>query len=48
MRDGMRPNGTTLLLPMTIVLPYARRMTDVEMEALWVYLRSVPPVANPE
>lgn len=48
MRDGIRPDGTELLMPMTMVLPYARRMTDVEMEALWTYLRSVPAVASPD
>ena len=46
MRDGMRPDGTPLLPPMTSVVPYAQRMTDVEMEAIWVYLRSVPAVAT--
>lgn len=48
MRDGIRPDGTELLMPMTMVLPYARRMTDVEMEALWTYLQSVPAVASPD
>lgn len=48
MREGVRPDGTALLAPMTMVTPYARNMTEVEMEALWAYLRSVEPVAPEE
>ena len=47
MRDGLRPDGTELRVPMTMVFPYAQRMTDVEMEALWAYLQSLPAVATP-
>lgn len=46
MRDGRRPDGTALLAPMTLVAPYAKNMTDVEIEALWLYLRSVPAVPS--
>lgn len=46
LRDGARPDGTNLIAPMTFITPYAQRMTDVEMEALWLYLRSLPPVAS--
>lgn len=42
MRDGKRPDGTALLPPMTLVAPYAKRMTDTELQAIWAYLRSVP------
>ncbi len=48
MTEGRRPDGTDVLLPMTLVLPYAQRMTDVEMQALWAYLQSVPPAPSPE
>jgi mono/diheme cytochrome c family protein len=48
MREGVRSDGTPVKLPMTLVMPYAQRMTDVEMQALWTYLRSVPPVPTPE
>jgi hypothetical protein len=27
---------------MTLVAPYAKRMTDTELQAVWAYLRSVP------
>jgi mono/diheme cytochrome c family protein len=47
MREGRRPDGTALLDPMSLVIPYTARMTDVELEALWMFLRSVPPVAPP-
>jgi mono/diheme cytochrome c family protein len=43
MKDGTRPDGTPLQPPMTLVLPYANRMTDTELQAIWTYLRSVPP-----
>jgi hypothetical protein len=29
---------------MAAVVPYARNLTEVELEALWKYLRSIPPV----
>ncbi len=48
LREGKRPDGTTLRAPMTIMMPYARKMTEVELEALWNYVRSVPPVAARE
>jgi mono/diheme cytochrome c family protein len=42
MRDGKRPDGTPLKPPMTVVMPYANRMTDTELQAIWAYLQSVP------
>jgi mono/diheme cytochrome c family protein len=44
MREGKRPDGAALRVPMTAVVPYARRMTETELQALWSYLRSVPAV----
>jgi hypothetical protein len=44
MREGKRPDGTEIKPPMTLVLPYVQNMTEVELEALWMYLRSVTPV----
>lgn len=46
MQQGVRPDGTPLLAPMTMVVPYALRMTPVELEALWTYLRSLPGIAS--
>ena len=43
MRESVRPDGTALKLPMTLIAPYAQRMKDVELQALWAYLRSLPP-----
>lgn len=43
LREGRRPDGTALREPMTLMMPYAQRMTDVEIEALWLYLQSVEP-----
>jgi mono/diheme cytochrome c family protein len=45
LREGVRPDGTPIQLPMTLVLPYAQQMTEVETQALWAYLQSVEPVA---
>jgi len=44
MREGRLPDGRDVQVPMTLILPYAQRMTDVEMQALWKYLVSVPAV----
>jgi mono/diheme cytochrome c family protein len=43
LRDSRRPNGDSLRVPMTFMAPYARRMTDVELQALWAYVESLPP-----
>lgn len=42
LREGVRPDGTPVLEPMTFVMPAAERMTDVEIEAMYVFLRSLP------
>lgn len=44
MRGGMRPDGTPLREPMSNMVPYVQQMSDVELEAMWAYLQSVPPV----
>jgi mono/diheme cytochrome c family protein len=43
LREGRRPDGSALLAPMTLITPYSANMTDVEMQALWAYLQSLPP-----
>jgi mono/diheme cytochrome c family protein len=48
MREGKRPDGTVLRPPMSELMPYAQKMTDVELQALWSYLRSLPPIADRE
>jgi cytochrome c553 len=45
MREGVRPDGTALRPPMDVMPIYAQQMTDVELQALWTYLQSLPPVA---
>ncbi len=42
LRTGQRPDGTELRAPMSGMMPYARNMTDVELQALWAYLQSLP------
>jgi hypothetical protein len=46
MREARRPDGTPIRAPMALATPFAQNMTDVEMQALWTYLQSVPPVAR--
>jgi mono/diheme cytochrome c family protein len=46
MLEGVRPDGEAIQLPMTLILPYAQQMTEVELQALWTYLQSVPPIAS--
>ena len=48
MQEGRRPDGTGLRPPMAELTAYTRKMTDVELQALWSYLRSVPAVADRE
>jgi mono/diheme cytochrome c family protein len=45
-REGKRPDGTALRSPMSGVVPYAVKMSDVEVEALWMYLQSLPAVSR--
>jgi mono/diheme cytochrome c family protein len=46
MREARRPDGSQLREPMAAMVPAARRMTEVELEALWIYLRSLAPLPN--
>jgi mono/diheme cytochrome c family protein len=41
MLEARRPDGTALAPPMDLITPFAARMTDVEMEAIWAYLSSL-------
>jgi mono/diheme cytochrome c family protein len=43
MLESRRPDGSEVREPMTFVTPFARNMTEVEMQALWMYLQSLPP-----
>lgn len=46
LRTGVRPNGRVLSAVMP--WPYAGKMTDDEIRAIWLYLQSVPPKAAGE
>lgn len=48
MRQGTRPDGTALAMPMAGMVAFAQKMTDVELEAMWRYLQSLPAVASQE
>jgi len=43
---GQRPDGTMLREPMSLITAYGQKMTDVERQALWAYLQSLPPVSK--
>jgi mono/diheme cytochrome c family protein len=45
LRTGKRPDNVEIKPPMNAIIPYANKMTDVEIEALYKYLQSLPPVA---
>jgi mono/diheme cytochrome c family protein len=47
MRESRRPDGTEFLPPMGPMINFTRNMTDTELEALWVYLQSMPPTPTP-
>jgi cytochrome c553 len=46
MREGVRKDGTKLREPMALMPKYAKNMTDIEMQALWAYISTVPAVAS--
>lgn len=48
MREATRPDGREIREPMSHVSAFAQQMTYVELEAMWLYLRSVPEVAPGE
>jgi mono/diheme cytochrome c family protein len=43
LRDGQRPDGTQIHEPMPI--PYTSKLSAAEIEALYMYFRSLPPLA---
>jgi len=46
MREGVRKDGTPLREPMSVMPKFAKNMTDVEMQALWAYISTVPAVES--
>jgi mono/diheme cytochrome c family protein len=46
MTKSQRPDGAAIRAPMSLVTTYGQGMTDVERQALWAYLQSVPPVSK--
>jgi len=45
--QATRPDGTPVQTPMDGIVPFAENMSDVEIEALWTYLQSLPPEPTP-
>ena len=46
LRTAKRPDGSDLRPPMSQIVPYGQRMTDVEVQALWAYLQSLPALPD--
>ncbi len=46
LHTGLRPDGTPLRRPMAGIISYTKRMTDVELKALWAYLSRLPAVPS--
>lgn len=44
LRQGTRPDGSAVVLPMSAVISYSKNMTDTELQALWLYLQDQTPV----
>lgn len=44
LRDAKRPDGTPIQKPMSDIAPYAKNMSDTELQALWAYISTVPAV----
>ncbi|MEO8484430.1 MAG: cytochrome c [Acidobacteriota bacterium] len=45
--DGKRPDGAELRAPMATLVPrFTKNMREVERQALWAYVRSVPAVSK--
>lgn len=47
LRTAMRPDGTELLPPMSLMAVYAQHMTDTEISAFFLYLKSLPATPTP-
>jgi mono/diheme cytochrome c family protein len=48
LRTGNRPDGTALKAPMAMMIGYTKQMSDTELQAIWTYLQSLPPVPTPK
>ena len=46
LRGGKRKTGEALREPMASMPKFAKNMTDVELQALWAYVKSLPPAPN--
>ena len=46
MREGVDPQSNPTRMPMTLTLPMNRKMTEIEMKALFTYLKTLAPAAD--
>ncbi len=43
LREAKRKNGADVLEPMATMTKFAKNMTEVELQALWAYIKDLPP-----
>lgn len=48
MREGVRPDGSEVAEPMTYILGLGQAMSDMELEAIYLFLRSLPATETPD
>lgn len=48
MREGVRPDGTEVAVPMTYILGLGQAMSDTELEAIYLFLQSLPATETPD
>lgn len=46
MRTGVRPDGTTVGVPMAMIVKYGARAEDVELNAMWTALQAAAPAPD--
>ncbi|MCB9679383.1 MAG: c-type cytochrome [Alphaproteobacteria bacterium] len=48
LKTAVRPDGRTLQVPMSELIPFANNMTDTELRAMYAYLVALPPTPTGE
>ena len=46
LKTGVKKDGTSVGMPMSMMMKYGNQMTDVEITSLWMALEALPPVPD--
>lgn len=46
MREGQRPDGSAIIPPMNLIIPLAQKMSDTELQAMWMFLKAQPALPD--